>query len=118
MECQLCPRRFQRRVGSVLLGTDKEAEQLAAIRDASPQAVDLAGRTSPLDIIALARVALAAVGNDTGPMHLIAAAGCPSVVLFSAASDPALCAPRGRVTVLRRDRLDEMPVDAVMAALP
>ena len=37
----------ERRVGSVLLGTDKEAEQLAAIRDASPQAVDLAGRTSP-----------------------------------------------------------------------
>ena len=36
-----------------------------------------------------------AIGNDTGPMHLIAAAGCPSVVLFSRDSDPALCAPRG-----------------------
>ena len=36
-----------------------------------------------------------AVGNDTGPMHLFVAAGCPATVLYSAASDPALTAPRG-----------------------
>jgi ADP-heptose:LPS heptosyltransferase len=59
-----------------------------------------------------------AVGNDTGPMHLIAAAGCSSVVLFSADSDPALCAPRGKVAVLRRPDLAQLTVDEVAAALP
>ena len=63
-------------------------------------------------------VAVAAVGNDTGPMHLIAAAGCASIVLFSDDSDPALCAPRGRVTVLRRPDLASLEVSEVAAAFP
>lgn len=107
----------ERQVEPVLLGTDKEAAEIAAIRALCPQAVDLAGRTSTLDIIALARDSLAAVGNDTGPMHLIAAGGCPSLILFSHESDPALCAPRGKVTVLRRPRLDELEETEVEAAL-
>ena len=74
--------------------------------------------TSLLEIAALGRTAAGAVGNDTGPMHLIAAAGCPCVVLFSEASDPALCAPRGpRVTVLRRASLEGLAVDEVERAL-
>jgi ADP-heptose:LPS heptosyltransferase len=56
------------------------------------------------------------VGNDTGPMHLIAAAGAPSVCLFSADSDPALCAPRGAVTVLREPNLADLAVAAVLDA--
>ena len=58
------------------------------------------------------------MGNDTGPMHLAAAVGCPCVVLFSADSDPALTAPRGRVRVLRAPHLADLPVARVAAALP
>jgi hypothetical protein len=50
-------------------------------------------------------------------MHLIAAAGCPAVVLFSAASDPALCGQRGRVAILRRDDLADLALEPVLAAL-
>jgi hypothetical protein len=50
-------------------------------------------------------------------MHLAAAAGCRSVVLFSEESDPALCAPRGAVTVLRRADLATLDVDEVWTAL-
>ena len=107
----------ERNVAVALLGTHKEALQLEAIHKACPQAVDLCGRTSPLDIIALARSALAAVGHDTGPMHLIAVGGCPSVVLFSHESDPGLCAPRGKVTVLRRPSLADLGVAEVESAL-
>lgn len=106
-----------RGLAPVLLGTDKERAEIDAIKAACPQAVDLAGRTSFADIIALARVAQAALGNDTGPMHLIAAGGCPSVALFSHESDPALCAPRGNVTVLRRPSLAELGEAEVEAAL-
>jgi len=51
-------------------------------------------------------------------MHLIAAAGCPSVVMFSSESDPALCAPRGAdIEILQRASLDDLDVNAVEAAM-
>lgn len=102
----------------VILGMEPERPLVEAIRAVCPTAHDLIGRTNLAEIAALARGARLAVGNDTGPMHLIAASGCPSVVLFSDDSDPALCAPRGRVTVLRHVDLAELPLDAVTAALP
>jgi len=89
-----------------------------AIGRACPGARSLAGETSLIEVAALARGAQWALGNDTGPMHLIAAAGCPSVVLFSADSDPALCAQRGpRVRILRRDDLADLGLEEVCAAL-
>lgn len=102
----------------VLLGTASEAETLAAIAQAAPDARSLLGETSILDLAALARAAVAAVGNDSGPMHLIAAAGTPSVVVYSHESDPALCAQRGAaVTILRRERLEDLAPAEVAAAL-
>jgi len=57
------------------------------------------------------------VGNDTGPVHLAAAAGCPVVAIFGGESDPALCAPRGAaVEVLRGVPLAGLPVGAVAGA--
>jgi ADP-heptose:LPS heptosyltransferase len=103
---------------TLVLGTSADNDAIDPILGACPSAMSLAGLTELLDIPAIARQAVAAVGNDTGPMHLIAAAGCPSVVLFSAESDPALCAPRGKVTILRREDLAELPVDEVAMELP
>jgi len=106
----------------VVLGSAAEAPLAATIRRTCPAARDLAGATSIADIAGLARRATLAVGNDTGPMHLIAAAGCPCVVLFSADSDPALTAPRGPMgewpTVLRVAELADLGVARVAAALP
>lgn len=100
----------------VVLGTQAESELAAVIRHAAPETIDLTGQTRLQDIASLARAASMAIGNDTGPMHLIAAAGCRSIVLFSGDSDPALCAPRGRsVAVLREPNLAALPVKAVFA---
>ncbi len=98
----------------VLLGTDAEAEQIDAVLAGCRSAVSLAGRTSFTDVLALGRKAALAVGNDTGPMHLLATSGCPCLVLFSKDSDPALCAPRGQVTVMQADPLPLLSVDEVM----
>ncbi|MGE0415829.1 MAG: glycosyltransferase family 9 protein [Acetobacteraceae bacterium] len=99
----------------VVIGTKGEQALAAGI----PSAIDLTGQTSPGDLADLARAARFAVGNDTGPIHLTATAGCPTVVLFSHDSDPALCAPRGpSVTVLRRPALADLSVDDVQAVLP
>ena len=101
----------------VILGTADERPLARIIVASDGSARDLTGQTSLAEVAALARGAAGAVGNDTGPMHLIAAAGCPSLVLFSAASDPALTAPRGpRVTILQRKRLAELPLAEVEAA--
>jgi hypothetical protein len=49
---------------------------------------------------------------------MTAATGCPTVVLFSAVSDPSITAPRGTVVeVLRRDNLADLSVESVAAAL-
>jgi ADP-heptose:LPS heptosyltransferase len=107
-----------RGVTPVVIGTAPEKPLAEAIRDAVPGAVDLTGRTDFAQLASLARAAQVAIGNDTGPMHLIATAGCPSVVLFSRDSDPALCAPRGRsVSVLRRPDLGQLDAGTVMQAV-
>ena len=48
--------------------------------------------------------------------HLIAAAGAPTIVLFSSASSPELSAPRGHVTVFQAQDLKDVAVDTVLAA--
>jgi ADP-heptose:LPS heptosyltransferase len=108
-----------RGIAPVILGSGEEEGALAReLRAAMPDAIDLTNRTTLPELASLARAACFAVGNDTGPMHLIAAAGCASVVLFSRDSDPALTAPRGRsVTVLRRHDLADLDVAPVLAAL-
>lgn len=114
---QLATRLADAGVTPVLLGQASEAPLLVRIRAAAPGAVSLAGQTTLLDVVGLARRAAVAVGNDTGPMHLATTAGAPSLVLYSEESDPALCAQRGpSVTILRKPRLSELSVDEVAAA--
>ena len=96
----------------VVLGTG--SEQALGQQIAGSGGLDLTGQTSLGDIAELARGATIAVGNDTGPMHMAAAVGCRSIVLFSDASDPALCAPRGdHVLVIQVPTLGDLSVDEV-----
>ncbi len=108
-------------VTPVVLGRAGEAALAAVIRTACPGALDLCGQTTLGQVVALARQARCAIGNDTGSMHLIAAAGCPELVLFSAESDPALTVPRGPdgewPVVQRRATLDALGEAEVWAAV-
>jgi ADP-heptose:LPS heptosyltransferase len=102
----------------VVIGGPGERALGQAIVAAVPEARDLTGRTEFGDIVALGRGARWAIGNDTGPMHLAVVGGAPATVLYSAASDPALTAPRGRdVIILRRDDLAGLSADEVAATL-
>jgi len=104
-------------LASVLIGAEAENGVLEQIAAGRRDVVNLCGATSFAQIAALARYAVLAVGNDTGPVHLVATAGCPTVVLFSGASDPALTAPRGpSVVVVRRPSLGDLSVDEVAHA--
>jgi ADP-heptose:LPS heptosyltransferase len=102
---------------SVIIGGAGEATLAKAI-----PGLNLTGQTSLLELAAIAARARLAIGNDTGPMHLATALGIPSVVLFSAASNPALTAPRtpngGWPVVLSAPALSDLPVAQVLASLP
>jgi ADP-heptose:LPS heptosyltransferase len=98
-------------VAAVLAGPGAEERAMAAPLLASlPGAIDLAGRlTLPEAAACLARAALY-VGNDSGLMHLAAAAGAPTLGLFGptpvAEYAPVgrragvACAPGGRMQAL------------------
>ena len=102
----------------VLVGGKEESDVLEKIAYGCRQARNLGGQTNIFDIAGLARRASGAVGNDTGPMHIISAMGCPSVVLYSQASNPDLCGQRGlSVKILRRAALEGLAVAEVEAAL-
>ena len=102
----------------VLIGGKAEADAIETIREACPEAIDLSARTELGDLASLGAGAELAVGNDTGPLHLIAAVGCKTVVLFSRASDPEMSRPRGRdVRVLREAFLADLPLTRVIGEL-
>lgn len=100
-----------------VIGGAAEAAVAREVKEGSAAAHDLTGKTDFAQIAALAARAALVVGNDTGPTHLAAAAGAPTLALFSAASEPALCAPRGaRVQVLREPLLEHLRLDTVADA--
>ena len=68
-------------VNPVFIGTMSENDLIGDIVDGL-QASNLSGRTEIGDVAALARSASCAIGNDTGPMHIISMTGCPCLMFF------------------------------------
>jgi ADP-heptose:LPS heptosyltransferase len=101
----------------VLLGTKDEKDVTGEIARGLP-VIDLTGKTALMDIPALARGSAGAIGNDTGPIHMICVTGAPTVVLFcSRKSTIQKHGPQGnRVRALEAEDLTEVSVDAVMDA--
>jgi ADP-heptose:LPS heptosyltransferase len=107
-------------VTPVLVGAPDERAALEAIVSGAPGALNLAGQTSLLDLASLGARAKGALGNDTGPIFIAAAAGAPSVALYSRHSlSPDVCAPRGPrgVIPLSGRELTDIDVNAATQAL-
>jgi ADP-heptose:LPS heptosyltransferase len=100
----------------VVIGGPQESAMARQIQKTVGQARDLTGRTDFAQLAVLGAKAVLTVGNDTGPTHLLAAAGAPTIALFSDASNPELCGPRGHVTVIRSPDLKALPVSTVASA--
>lgn len=114
----LAARLAERGVAPVLVGTAAERAALQTICEACSAAIDLGGKTDLSDLAALARAAAVTVGNDTGPAHIAALSGCPTLMLLSDATHPSIAEPRwAHVTVLKRPDLAALGVDEVAAAL-
>lgn len=115
---QLATRLADEGATPILLGTQSEASVTSQIAAAEPRVLDLTGKTGLGQIAALGRTASGAVGNDTGPMHIIALTGCPTVSLFGPDSVPELHRPLGeRVSVLSAPSIEDIAPPRVRATL-
>lgn len=113
----LCRHLQERGIAPVLLGTPGDRRPIEDILGRCSGAIDLSNRTGFGDLADLARGAVGAIGNDTGPMHLAAAVGCPSLVLFTPASDPKRVRPLGpRVQVLQSTTPEPLDPGAIIAS--
>jgi ADP-heptose:LPS heptosyltransferase len=101
---------------AVLGGPGAEERAMAApVLAAFPDAVDLVGTLDLPEVAAVLRRAALFLGNDSGLMHLAAAAGAPTIGLFgrSSAAEYGPSGPRA-VAV----EADGPPMDAPMTDLP
>jgi heptosyltransferase-2 len=78
----------------ILLGSGKDTPVTADIAAATnaPACLDLAGKTSLQEVLALLSLADKAVSNDSGLMHVAAAVGTPVIALYGS-SDPIYTPP-------------------------
>lgn len=105
-----------RGVTPVVIGTGIETELARSIAGLCAQTIDLTGRTSVPELGGLARRAWAAVGNDTGPTHLIASVGCPTVGVYCNASG-LINSAGPRVIIHHRPTFDAMDCAGVLDAV-
>jgi len=113
------------RAAVFLLGPD-ESDWLGALREAVPQALFPLQHTdeaaSPLLTLAVAQRLAAAVANDSGTGHLLAAAGCPLVSLFGPTRAEKFAPAARRLAIIDAQsfgasEMSAIPLDAVAAAL-
>ncbi len=102
----------------VLIGTRDDADAVEFIKEHCQGAIDLSEKTSLYDLPALARGAAFSVGNDTGPIHIIAATGCLTFALYSGFSHPVKHRPLGaHVQIIRQEDLQDLDYKTVLNAI-
>jgi len=105
-------------IATVAVGTAVDQDAIGEIRASAPGVIDLAGKTDIGQLAEVARRSLGVVGNDTGPIHIAAITGAPTLALMSGKSDPVRMTPHGPdVGYLQRDSLADLPAADVMKSI-
>ncbi|OGP18237.1 MAG: lipopolysaccharide heptosyltransferase II [Deltaproteobacteria bacterium GWC2_55_46] len=92
----------ERKGAALVFGGPEDTEACAAVKAAFAPAIDLSGKLTLRQSMALVSLVEAVVTNDSGPMHISAALGVPTVAVFGSTED-SLTGPLGeRVTVVRK----------------
>ena len=93
-------RRLIARLGipAVVVGGSAEEEDARSIAAEIPSAkcINLTGRLSLIELQDVVSDSTLFVGNNSGPTHMAARLGVPTVCIFSGRADPKLWRPRGR----------------------
>lgn len=108
----------EKNIQPVILGAKAEEEITKQIQEICPTAYNLVSKTNLHQIVELARGAKGAIGNDTGPMHMIGPTGCKTLIVFSRHSNPIRHKALGaNVETLQSDDLSQLGVDTVQKTL-
>jgi ADP-heptose:LPS heptosyltransferase len=100
----------------VVVGSWADAENVIDI-EAHVPVINLCGKTSLFELAGVLRHARAVVGNDTGPLHMAAALGMPTLALFSGKSNPDWSKPLGKNSAwLQRRLLTSLGADHVISS--
>jgi ADP-heptose:LPS heptosyltransferase len=103
-----------KKIDSIILGqSHSEGEELKKIKLLAPKIIDFSDQD--LDYLATtASKAIGAIGNDTGPTFVAAAAGCPITWLLSNHTDPNITQLLGsKVNILKKDNIIDITIDEV-----
>jgi ADP-heptose:LPS heptosyltransferase len=104
----------EKNIDSIILGqTKSEGIEIKIIKTLAPSIIDFSDR----DLSCLATTAtraIGAIGNDTGPTFLAAAAGCPVTWLLSSHTNPKVTQLTGsKVNILKKDNIADISTDEV-----
>ena len=103
-------------ISSVVLGTNEEKEAVEIITKNNPYTVSFLNKSGLLDIPDLARKSFVVVGNDTGPVHMAALTGKPTIALFCAITQKSASTQPNAVNIIETDIAD-ISVETVLKAL-
>ncbi len=80
----------------LIIGSKDDMKICKDIEINFPSVKNLCDKTDLFDLGKLSKNSFLSIGNDTGPMHLIAKGGNDVLVLFTKFSNPDLCKPIGK----------------------
>lgn len=102
----------------IAIGTKADADAIRAVKQNAPELIDLCGKSDLFQLAGILRHAACIIGNDTGPMHMGAALGAPTLALLSGSTDPVWSAPPvANAQWLKHQPIADLPLDKVLLAL-
>ena len=115
---ELAQRLHREGIASIAIGTRADHGLAVTMRGFAPHLIDMTGRTSLPQLATLMRRSIAVIGNDTGPTHLAAALGIPTLALLSERVNPVWSAPKGsHAAFVQGSPMSMLGVDKVSLAL-
>lgn len=107
-----------RGIASVVIGTKAEEETINEFVALAPKAINLLNKTTIKQLASLSRLAMAVISNDTGPAHLTAMVGTPTLVVMSHVTIPERMLPVGpRVSYIKKDDIAHITEEEAMESL-
>ena len=109
------------KIPTVVIGGVEECGQVNAVLPMGVPVANLVGRLTLIQLAVLLQRARLLVSNDSGPMHLAAAVGTPTIALFGTpdpSTGPRRWGPRGEGhTVIWKPSMEAIRVEEVFEAL-
>lgn len=93
---------------ALIFGGPEDKDACAGVKEAMPSAIDLSGKIPLRESIVLMSCMRAFITNDSGPMHIAAALGVPTVAVFGSTED-SLTGPVGPKAASVREKIECSP---------